>query len=284
MFNDSQELAAFASEVLKIASDRLTISIQEAAGTELENSVSVAAMRDLMKELDGHMAAADKALVGHANKLWMDGYQMQFTGLLEQVGALEKAASSGISLDGIERIIKLKPKISGGLIKGVFEGSLNELSGSLGGVKEPIRRIISTNVLTGGNYHDLTREIKGLGIIKGPFKSAEARARAIAITETTNVYNFARYDSTTAANRALPSDSQLSMRWHSFMDGKTSARCRSLNKQVRKQGQEFQASDGWRGLKPAAHPNCRSEVVPFREEWAEIFDDLERELLAQVTD
>lgn len=282
MFNESQALADFASEVLAMASDRLRLNIQDAAGTDLEKSVSIQAMHDLLSELDQHLAAARMSLVGHAQKQWIDGYQLQFDGILKQVSAFEAAAPSGLPVDAMARIAKLKPRISGSLIKGVFEGSLNELSGSLAGVKEPIRKIISTNILTGGSYHDLTQEIKGVGLVKGPFKTVEARARAIAITETTNVYNFARYDATEAANRALPEGEKLDYRWSSFMDGKTSPRCKSLNGQVRKQGEDFVASDGWRGKKPAAHPHCRSEIVPFREEWRGILDDLERELLAQV--
>lgn len=281
MFNDSEELANFAAETIKTTKLQLLMAIQDAAGSNLENSVSIGAMRDLVKELDTHLAAAEKSLQGHAQKTWLDGYQLQFKGIVEQVAALETVAPSGIAFEAIDRVVKLKPRISGGLIKGVFEGSLNELSGSLSGIKEPIRKAITNNVLMGGSYHDLTQDIRKLDITKGPFKTATARARAIAITETTNVYNFARSDATIAANRVLPPDAQLATQWRSFMDGKTSPRCRSLNKQVRAQGKDFVASDGWRGQRPAAHPHCRSEIVPFRKEWESIIDDLERELQMQ---
>lgn len=282
LFSESRDLADFAADVIQDVRKKLTLSIQEAAGTDLENSVTMEAMADLVRELDKNLNSAKLALQGHSQKVWIDGYQTQFEGLLEQVTTFEKVAASGLPEDAILRIAKLKPRINGALIKGVFEGSLNELSGSLSSLKEPIRKMIASNILTGGSYSDLIHDIKGLGISKGPFVSVEARARAIAITETTNVYNFARYEAIEGSNRTLQDSQKIDLMWHALLDGKTSNRCRSLNGQVRKQGQNFKAADGWEGKKPAAHPHCRSEVRPYRKAWQAIFDDFEKELENQV--
>lgn len=282
LFDQSQELADFAAEVLQTVHDKLTLGIQSASNSDLAGSVTVQAMQNLLSEIDTNLEAARRSVEGFAHKTWVDGYQLQFSFVGQQIAGFEASFSSGIEPDALERIAKLKPKITGNLIKAVLDGPLNNLSDSLADVKEPIRRMLATNILTGSSYQDLITEINGLGIDKGPFVTVEARARAIAITETTNVYNYARYDALEAANRTLAPGQKLQLQWVSIIDRKTSARCRSLNRQVREQGQNFEAGDGWRGKMPAAHPHCRSEVVPFREEWTGIFDALERELQTQV--
>jgi SPP1 gp7 family putative phage head morphogenesis protein len=281
LFDESQALAEFAASVIQTVSAKIKSDILDASGTALENSVSVVAMVNLTQELDRHLVAAQTALWNHSKGVFIDGYQTQFEAILEQVNSFEKVAPSGFSAEELQRIARLKPRISGNLIKATFEGSLEKLSSSAANLREPIRQMLAENVLTGGSYGDLIKQISSTGIVKGPFVTAEHRAQAIAITETTNVYNTARYDSIVQSNRLLPEEKQIEIQWASLIDGHTSPRCRSLNGQVRKQGEDFISSDGWHGKKPAAHPHCRSEVVPYRKAWAGILLQLQKDLALQ---
>lgn len=281
LFDESEDLARFAAEVLGDVNKKLTASIVEVSGTELEKTVTIQGMQALQKEVGLHLAIATVSLERHALGVFEKVYQQQFESILRQTTLFEAASNSGIPASDMAKLAKLRPRFSGGLIKATFEGSLEKLSESAQTLKDPLRRAISQNVLTGGSYRDLIRDIKGTGIDKGVFKTVEHRARAIAITETTNIHSFARYESVVASNRILDKDSKLDFQWWAILDSITSKRCRLLHKQVRAQGKDFVAADGWRGHKPAAHPHCRSILIAYRRAWAGILEELDRELKAQ---
>jgi SPP1 gp7 family putative phage head morphogenesis protein len=281
LFDESEDLARFAAEVLGDVNKKLTSSIVGVSGTELEKTVTIQGMQALQKEVGLHLATATLSLERHGLGVFERVYQQQFESILRQATLFEAASNSGIPASDMAKLAKLRPRLSGGLIKATFEGSLEKLSESAQTLKDPLRRVISQNVLTGGSYSDLIKGIKGSGIDKGVFKTVEHRARAIAITETTNIHSFARYESVVASNRILDKDSKLEFQWWAILDSITSKRCRSLHKQVRAQGKDFVAADGWRGHKPAAHPHCRSILIAYRRAWAGILEELDRDLKAQ---
>ncbi len=281
LFDQSEALANFAQNTLQTLSAKLTADIVSVSGTALETAVTTQAMQSLLRGLGEHLAAATASVEQHAADIFERGYQQQFTSVLRQVNAFESVAPSGFTASELTQLGSLQPKITGNLIKATFEGSLDQLSLGMQPLKAELQQKISLNVLTGGSYSDLIKDIKGSGIITGPLQQAEMRARRIAITETTNVFNYARVDSIQQANAGISEEKQIQKQWHSILDGATSRRCKSLNGQIRKSGEPFKAADGWTGEKPAAHPHCRSEVIPYRKEWQPILDQLIADLTAQ---
>jgi len=281
LFDESEDLARFAADELGDIDKKLTASIVEVSGTQLDKTVTIQGLQALQKEVGLHLATASLSLERHASQVFDRVYQQQFESIIREASLFEAASNSGIPASDMAKIAKLRPRLSGGLIKTTFEGSLEKFKKTSLQLKEPLRRMISKNVLTGGSYSDLIKDIKGTGIDKGVFKTVEHRARAIAITETTNIHSFARYESVVASNRILDKDSKLEFQWWAILDSITSKRCRSLHKQVRAQGKDFHAEDGWRDPKPAAHPHCRSMIIAYRRAWDSILEELEQELKAK---
>jgi SPP1 gp7 family putative phage head morphogenesis protein len=278
LFDSSKRLAKFAEETLTEARRRTQSSLVAMGESHLDESVSIQHQRLLLNEIDLHLNAAKKSIENRFRQEWTDVYQLRFTDFIQEIALFEKTRPVGYTAEQLTRFSKLTPRVSSNLIKATLDGSLNQLSESILHLREPIRKILAVNIIEGGSYSSIIRDIASTGISGGPFKSAHHRARAIAITETTNIHNTASYEAINSVNRILPEKERLQFKWMAILDGKTSSRCRSLHGQVRPQGKNFEASDGWKGKKPAAHPHCRSQLIAYRPEWDDIFKDLETAL------
>jgi SPP1 gp7 family putative phage head morphogenesis protein len=92
------------------------------------------------------------------------------------------------------------------------------------------------------------------------------KAERIARTEINHAMNVGHHSVIDQVAMEFP-EMGLKKQWSAHLDLRTSRRCRGLHLKVAETGQLFTALDGWKGLYPPAHPNCRSRVVPYSERW-----------------
>ena len=276
--DDARELAEFTVKLLKSIKRDTEQKLIELAGGDVEASVQAGSINAMDKAVNEALKDAMELIKPKAYQLFQKGYESQFLSQVAQVQAFESAASSKIRTKKIDRLSLFEPRVSRSVVKASFDSSFTKLSEGLQSVKNPLKQILARGVLTGSGYDSVISEIQGNGILKGTFEQVQFSAQRIAVTETTKIYNAARYDSLTQINDSLSESEQLQYRWVALLDRRTSRRCRSLHGQVREQGQAFKASDGWTGLMPAAHPHCRSEIVANRPEWEELFRELDEQI------
>lgn len=119
-------------------------------------------------------------------------------------------------------------------------------------LKNDIRAELERGMLAGEGVNKLKERIKNI------FSTTDARAQAIARTETNRANNFGKLDG------YRQSGLMGELEWVAKLDDRTSILCRNLNGQRVRVGEQFKASDGkkeWTGYIPPAHVNCRSTVV-----------------------
>lgn len=143
-------------------------------------------------------------------------------------------------------------------------------------LKNRILREIQVKLSMGASQDDIRNAILGTGIdgLKGRdgvFRSAYHRAETIGRTVTNDLINRGSHITYSQINSINP---ELNLRrvWQSVSDHRTSKRCRSLNGQIVRMDEQFRASDGWTGLTPSAHPNCRSRVTVLSETYSREYD------------
>ena len=127
-----------------------------------------------------------------------------------------------------------------------------------------VARELAVAVVQGEGARDAARRLRG------EIEGQDWQLLRIARTEMNNAANVGHEAAIAQVNETYP-DLEMKKQWLARLDGRESEVCRALNGQVRADGEFFEAL-GWRGLHPAAHPNCRSRLVPWRQAW----EDFER--------
>jgi SPP1 gp7 family putative phage head morphogenesis protein len=123
-----------------------------------------------------------------------------------------------------------------------------------------LRSSISRNLMS-ADKRNMIKEIRDI------FDTTQARAKAIARTESARAYAIGNY---TAAKQAQERGITIKKYWLAVLDDRTSPLCRRLSKKYSKDkaiGIDSYFIDdetGWRGLMNPSHVNCRSEAVFFR--------------------
>jgi hypothetical protein len=112
--------------------------------------------------------------------------------------------------------------------------------------------------------------LSGLQGRDGIFRTARTRAETIARTVSNDLINRGALLGYQKLNQYFP-ELEMQKMWITTSDNRTSDRCASLVGQIRDLGENFQAFDGWTGLNPPSHPNCRSRIVSvtnrYKAEW-----------------
>jgi hypothetical protein len=144
-------------------------------------------------------------------------------------------------------------------------------------LKENILRKTQQGLILGMSIGEIQREVLGTGLrgLKGRdgvFRSAVARAETIGRTVTNDLINRGALLTYGQINDISPELGLMKV-WMTVSDRRTSNRCLSLSGQERPLEKDFQASDGWVGLSPPSHPNCRSRSAPLtNKKWKKDFD------------
>jgi hypothetical protein len=287
LFRAQEELAEFSVDVLSRIRTQLKGAILDVSGDDLAAPVTYTGQRRLLEQVDKYLAGAFKEL-GEARPMLQRLYEGAYQNTINELTTLaEKFPATGWSKGDIRKLKALEPRLTGLQIQASFQATLERITGVPAPIKEELRSLLAVGNLTGQSYGDISRSLVGAGLEKGVFKTVEERARVIAITETTNIHSFASYESIKESNERLSPEKQILIRWSSLLDQRTSGRCRNLHGQVRKQGEKFKSGPnamdrkGWTGYKPAAHPRCRSTIVPYRKAWEKAFRDLDEAIRAK---
>jgi hypothetical protein len=90
-----------------------------------------------------------------------------------------------------------------------------------------------------------------------------------------------RYLSIKKSNQPLTESKKLQIQCSALVDGDTCEECLSINKQVVDQGTLFKGVSGTQYEIPPFHSGCRCEIVPWRESWRPILEQLEADLKKQ---
>jgi SPP1 gp7 family putative phage head morphogenesis protein len=117
-------------------------------------------------------------------------------------------------------------------------------------LKNDLRAELERGVMNGEGITKLKERVKSV------FNTTDARAFAIARTETNRASNAGRMAG------YMQSGMKGKFEWVSVMDDRTSAICKRMNGKRVKPGEKFVDSvTGWSGIQPPAHVNCRSDFV-----------------------
>jgi len=142
-------------------------------------------------------------------------------------------------------------------------------------VKDQILRKVQVGLALGAPVNEIADDILGVGLKgskgrDGVFRSASVRAETIARTVSNDLINEGALITYNGVDQVTP-ELDLKKIWQTLSDRRTSKRCLSLSGQVRGLKEEFNASDGWAGEHPSAHPNCRSRITvksePYNSKW-----------------
>jgi Phage Mu protein F like protein len=144
-------------------------------------------------------------------------------------------------------------------------------------LKEKTLRMVQTGIAAGASIGQMQADILGLGIRgtkgkDGVFRSATARAEMQARTITNDLINRGAMITYNEVDSLAP-ELGIKKIWQTVSDRRTSARCISLNGQIRGLKELFMASDGWQGSNPPSHPNCRSRVTCLTEKYKKEWED-----------
>lgn len=143
-------------------------------------------------------------------------------------------------------------------------------------LKEKIHSRVREGIALGSSIGDIQRNILGTGLrgIKGKdgiWRTATSRAEMQARTITNSLLNRGADLTYKRINETFP-ELELRRVWQTVSDHRTSYRCMSLNGQIKGMSEEFKASDGWLGMMPPSHPNCRSRVTTLSKKYSKKWD------------
>lgn len=116
-----------------------------------------------------------------------------------------------------------------------------------------MEREVNRGFLVGETTEDITRRLLGRRGVAGALATTRAQAAVVTRTAVNQISNRAR-EISFQENKDLVEGVQ----WVATLDSRTSEICASLDGQVFKLGE---------GVRPPAHPNCRSTIVPVLKSW-----------------
>lgn len=144
-------------------------------------------------------------------------------------------------------------------------------------LKDDILRKVQVGLVTGAGTQSLISDIMGTGLkgLKGRdgvFRSASVRAETIGRTISNELINKGAHITYTQVDKVVP-ELELTKVWQTVSDNRTSDRCNSLAGQRKPLDALFTAGDGWSGLYPPSHPNCRSRITTVSKRYSKEWDD-----------
>lgn len=129
-----------------------------------------------------------------------------------------------------------------------------------GEVQVVVARTLAQSVLQGESTAQAARRLnQAMG-------GERWKAERIARTEINQAMNVGHHAVIDQVAQTFP-EMGLKKQWSAHLDLRTSRRCRGLHLTIEDSGGLFRARDGWQGLHPPAHPNCRSRVVAYSPRW-----------------
>lgn len=182
------------------------------------------------------------------------------TGGTQQVAELAELEARFGSLATSELVALIQPIIPAAATAALADASTLLISRFRNEVQYNVSQALAQSVVQGEGIAQAARRL-------GRSMDGEQwRLERIARTEIGNAMN-AGHQATIEQVAAQFPEMGLQKQWSAHLDSRTSARCRGLHLQVRETAQLFTAQDGWQGMNPPAHPNCRSRVVAYSPRW-----------------
>lgn len=159
-----------------------------------------------------------------------------------------------------ERIAAVRPVIPIDAVARMVDAQNLIVEGLAERIREGIAAELGQSITQGEGIAKATRRLRQ------HLEAQDWQLERIARTEISNAMNVGHE---AAIGQVAGSFPELGLRkqWSAHLDGRTSARCRSLDGDVVDHDKDFHADDGWTGPYASAHPNCRSRVVPWSDRW-----------------
>ena len=283
-YRRQQAASKFVLDTLIEAKKRIIAEITILSDGDLKSGVSYEMARQILAEVNRAIDKAEKEYSRFLTGAFGDFAVRGYSAAASMMATFAAQYPSGFNSRTLRRFSAMSPRVNTDLLKITQETALQLLSQDARNLVPKIKKALGVNILTGGSRYDLINEIAGTGLRPGIFKSVEQRANAIAVTETTSIYNTAAMQAIEDANQSIPDNNKIQMQWRALLDKKTSSICRALNGELREAGgfvcRTTKGGNGKKYDKPPAHPHCRSMIVPWKADWQGIIDDMESKLKA----
>ena len=143
-------------------------------------------------------------------------------------------------------------------------------------VRNQILRQVQIGIASGATTRQILDDVLGVGLRgergrDGVFRSASVRAETIGRTVSNELINRGAHITYTQIDNLVP-ELELNKVWQTVGDDRTSDRCLRLAGQRRPLNDNFDAGDGWIGMFPPSHPNCRSRITSVSKRYQEQWD------------
>jgi len=170
----------------------------------------------------------------------------------ERVGEFRDGAFGRIQLGALRRV-------SRELLADRFESSVQTFGRALLG---DVQRRLGVHMAMRSRWSEMASDIAGR-LERSAIAGARWKAERIVRTELHHALNHGHQASLEAAVETLP---DLRRQWDSTLDARTSDVCKALNGQVRALREPW-VYEGRSIMQPPARPNCRAQIVPYRDAW-----------------
>jgi len=181
---------------------------------------------------------------------------------LAEIGYWERtfrgAATQRIRASAARRV--LKPRA---LLLHQYDTSINAYGLNL--ISE-VQGRLGVHLVRNSSWREMSLDIAGR-LDTNAIQGARWRAERIARTEMVDVLSLGNMTALEEAAADLPG---LMGQWDATVDKRSSYICLELNGRIRRIGEPFTTYRGRPIVRPPAIPNCRSRLVPWHQDWADL--------------
>jgi len=214
-------------------------------------------VRTSLAHVEAGLAALLRKLDEHGTRMVRRGLREGLVHTLEEIAQYEPrfaGASQPIRLEALRRIAEPE-----GLLLDRYSASVARYSAELRG---EVQRRLGLHLVKRSFMREVVQDVAGR-LETSALRGARWRGERIVRTELHHALSAGNQAALEGAAEILPG---LKRQWNATLDSRTSSTCHALNGQVRGIRELF-AAGGKEFAHPPAHPNCRSRVLPWREEW-----------------
>ncbi|MEX2206774.1 MAG: phage minor head protein [Myxococcota bacterium] len=218
-------------------------------------------LRVSLAQIDAGLATMLRKLDERGARLMRRGLREGLAHTLDEIASFEPRFGAGpnspIRLSALRTIAAPE-----GLLLSRYATSVQRYGAELRG---DVQRRLSVHLVRRSFMRDVVQDVAGR-LEASAVRGARWKAERIVRTELHHSLGAGNQAALEGAAEVLPG---LKRQWDATLDTRTSGVCRTLNGQVRGIREVFVA-EGKSFAHPPAHPNCRSRVLPWRAEWAEL--------------
>ena len=242
------------TELEKRAQANLTFGLEQSRAVAAAKVVAKA-RTDLLKRFD----PSDPRIEVVDNTL--RGLDASIVQALKLSGLLESGFQMGSELVNRDNPgLSLRPTISPWVLSAGEQEALSRIAGIEPRLKARIKEEIEISLAQGAGTAEMRDRIFSLTLPGSAFRDAKYSAERTARTVSNSLVNAGKQASYEAYAQEYP-ELNIRQQWVNVSDMRTSDICRALTGQIRELGKPFEGG-GWSGMRPPAHINCRSTIVP----------------------